>query len=119
MMFKRLFGQGKESGKSEDVHMPDVDELLDIEDVFAKARMAASGEELPPGHSGRHVIVVTPGRMLMFQPCPPQGSMPQQEVDPIERMIPPKVKRKIAAIAYTELGAIRQDISKAIPFFGI
>ena len=119
-MFKRLFGQGKESERSDAVQMPEVDELPDIEGVFAKARMAAAGEgELPPDRSGRHVIVVTPGRMLMFQPCPPESSMPQEQVEPIERMIPPKVKRKIAAIAYTELSAIRKDISKTIPFFGI
>jgi len=98
-MFKRLFGQGKESEKSDAVHMPEVDELPDIEGVFAKARMAAAGEGLPPGQTGRHVIVITPGRMLMFQPCPPQGAMPQQQVEHIERMIPSKVKRKIAAIA--------------------
>ena len=99
--------------------MPEVDELPNSEEVFDKARKVAAGEDLPPGQAGRHVIVVTPGRMLMFQPCPPQGAMPQQQVEPIERMIPPKVKRKIAAIAYTELSALTKDISKAIPFFGI
>jgi hypothetical protein len=123
-MFKRLFGQGKETRKSNDaassdVRMPEVDELPNIEEVFDKARRVAAGEDLPPGQTGRHVIVVTPGRMLMFQPCPPQGAMPQQQVEPIERMIPPKVKRKIVAIAYTELSALTKDISKAIPFFGI
>ena len=45
--------------------------------------------------------------------------MAQQQVEPIERMIPPQVKRKIAAIAYTELSALQKDISQAIPFFGI
>jgi len=124
MMFKRLFGKDKESGKGDDassgdVRMPEVDEVPDIEDVFAKARAAASGEQLPLGRSGRHVIVVTPGRMLMFQPCPPEGSMPEQQVEPIRRMISPQVKRRIAAIAYTELSAIQKDISRTIPFFGI
>ncbi|HEX8890690.1 MAG TPA: hypothetical protein VF779_16185 [Pyrinomonadaceae bacterium] len=123
-MFKRLFGQGKESGKSGeaafgDVCMPEVDEPQDIEDVFKNARAVASGVGLPIGRSGRHVIVVTPGRLLMFQPCPPEGTMAQGQVEPIERMIPSKVKRKIAAIAYTELNALRKDISKTIPFFGI
>jgi hypothetical protein len=118
-MFKRLFGQGKEARKSRDVRMPEVDESQDIEDVFKNARAVASGEALPVGRSGRHVIVVTPGRLLMFQPCPPEGAMAQRQVEPIERMIPPKVKRKIAAIAYTELSALKKDISKTIPFFGI
>jgi hypothetical protein len=123
-MFKRLFGQGKESGKSGaaafgDVCMPEVDESQDIEDVFKNARAVASGVGLPIGHSGRHVIVVTPGRLLMFQPCPPEGTMAQQQVAPIERMIPSKVKRRIAAIAYTELNALKKNISTTIPFFGI
>ena len=60
-MFKRLFGQGKEARKSDDaasgdVHMPDVDELPNSEEVFDKARRVAAGEDLPPGQTGRHVI---------------------------------------------------------------
>ena len=124
-MFKRLFGGRKtEKQKGDEAqlyepHMPEVDELPNIEEIFDQARKAAAGEgEQPPGQRGRHVIIVTPGRMLMFQPCPPPGSMPKNQVAPIERMISPAVKRNIAAIAYTQLDAITTDISKAIPFFG-
>lgn len=118
-MFKRLFGRQKSDAQTPEIRMPEVDELPDIEEVFDKARKAAAGEgEQPLGQSGRHVVVVTPGRLLMFQPCPPPGSMPQGQVASVEQMISPRVKRNIAAIAYTELSALRSDISKAIPFMG-
>ncbi len=100
------------------IHMPEVDEVPNIEEVFEKARKAASGEgEQSLETLARHVIVVT-GRMLMFQPCPPPGSMTQTQVASAEQMMSPKVKRNVAAIGYTELSALRTDISKAIPFFG-
>ena len=124
-MFKRLFGRRKEGTEKypgtepHDLRMPEVDELPNIEEVFAKARKAAAGEgEQPPGQPGQHVIIVTPGRMLMFQPCPPPGSMPHGQVASIQQMISPEVKRHIAAIAYTELSALTSDISKTIPFWG-
>ena len=67
-MFKRLFGRRKREIQNPDMRMPEVDELPNIVEVFDRARRAAAGEgEQPPGPSGRHVIVVTPGRMLMFQ----------------------------------------------------
>ena len=55
-MFKRLFGRRKEGTEKypgtepHDLRMPEVDELPNIEEVFAKARKAAAGEgEQPPG----------------------------------------------------------------------
>lgn len=115
-MFKRLF---RRRNDETDLHMPEVDELPNIEELFEKARKAAAGEgEQALAQPGQHVIVVTPGRMLMFQPCPPPGSMPPSQVASIEQMISPKVKRNVAAIAYTELGALTSNISKAVPFFG-
>src|SRR5207249_4618646 len=77
------------------------------------------GAEPPSGGTGRHVVVVTPGRILMFNPCPPAGSMPAAKTAAIERMISPAPKRNIAAIAYTELEAVRTDSARAIPFLGI
>ena len=115
IMFKRLFGRRNDET---DLHMPEVDELPNIEELFEKARKAAAGEgEQAPEQPGQHVIVVTPGRMLMFQPCPPPGSMPSSQVASIQQMISPKVKRNVAAIAYTELSALTSGIS-AVPFFG-
>jgi len=113
-MFERLFGR-----KRGDVRMPDVDVLPDMDAVFDKARQAARGEgEQPPGAQGRHVIIVTPGRMLKFQPCPPPGSMADVNVQSVERMIPSTVTRSVAAIAYTELEALQKDAGRAIPFHG-
>src|SRR5437867_3010759 len=124
-MFKRLFrrrnAETDEHSKIEPrhLHMPEVDELPNIEELFEKARKAAAGDPgLAPEHPGQHVIVVTPGRTLMFQPCPPPGSMPPSQVASIQQMISPKVKRNVAAIAYTELSALTSDLSKAVPFFG-
>src|SRR5438093_11044366 len=116
IMFKRLFGRRSDET---DLHMPEVDELPNIEERFENGPKAAAGEgEQAPEQPGQHVIVVTPGRMLMFQPCPPPGSMPSSQVASIQQMISPKVKRNVAAIAYTELSALTSGISKAVPFFG-
>jgi hypothetical protein len=100
-------------------HMPEVDHPKDIHRVFDQARKSAAGEHAPAKDHSRQVVLVTPGRMLMLQPCPAPGSMPQNVVSQIERLISPKVKRKIAVIAYTELQAITKGLSQAIPFFGM
>lgn len=119
-MFGRLFGRKDLEDQPTSLRMPEVEETADGDVVFDKAREAAAGRGVqPPGEPRRHVIIVTPGRMLMFQPCPPAGSMAREQVAAIERMIPPEVKRNVAAISYTELSDLRSDISKAIPFFGI
>jgi len=113
-MFKRLFGRSNAGAAS--VRMPDVDEPADIDAVFARARLAASGEgERPPGPPGRHVIIVTPGRMLMFKACPPPDSMAADQVASVEQMMASKVKRNVAAIAFTESGALMHDAAQAIP----
>jgi hypothetical protein len=57
--------------------------------------------------------------MLLMQPCPPPGSMSKTVVGQIERLLPPKVKKRIAVIGYTELRAVTGDLAKAIPFFGM
>lgn len=98
--------------------MPEVDVQADVEKIFDEARIAAAKESASDGRS-RQVVVITPGRMLMMQPCPPPGSMPKTVVGQIERLLPPKVKRRIAVIGYTELRAVTGDLAKAIPFFGL
>jgi hypothetical protein len=116
-VLKKLFGKN-------DLYrprMPDVDVLPAIEDVFSSARKMARGEmPLPDARpNDRYLIVVTPGRILMQQPCPPAGSMAPNQVAPIEKMIPSAAKRAIAVIAYSELQAVKTDMSKAIPFAGM
>ncbi len=100
--------------------MPAVDERSDLEAIFAQARSAAAGAVAAPGaSSGRHIVIVTPGRILRLQACPPAGSMPVNQVQQIEKIIPPTTKRNIAAIAYTELTALQSAAAKAIPFLGM
>jgi hypothetical protein len=99
--------------------MPHVDQPRDINRVFDQARKSAAGEPAPAQDPSRQVVLITPGRMLMLQPCPPPGSMPPSVVSQIERLVSPKVKRNIAVIAYTDLAAITKGLSQAIPFFGM
>jgi len=98
--------------------MPEVDVRPDVEKIFDQARKVAAGASEGDGKS-RQVVVVTPGRMLMLQPCPPPGSMPANMVAQIEKLISSKIKRKIAVIGYTELKALKGNLAKAIPFFGM
>ncbi|MBZ5595536.1 MAG: hypothetical protein LAP39_25100 [Acidobacteriia bacterium] len=98
--------------------MPEVDHPADMNRVFDQARKSADAGH-GAGDPSRQVVLITPGRMLMLQPCPPPGSMPANVVTQIERLVSPKVKRKIAVIAYTDLKAITKGLAKAIPFFGM
>jgi hypothetical protein len=102
-------------------HMPEVDVRGNIEDIFAEARRAARGETRPPGAGpdDRFYLVVTPGRMVMYKPCPPAGSMSSGQVASIEKMLPSTAKRNIAVIANTELQAVMKEISRAVPFVGM
>jgi hypothetical protein len=121
-MFKRLFEKlpSKTSPADiENVHMPEVDVLPNIEEVFDAVRKTAAGEAGQKADSSkRNVIIVTPGRMMMFHPCPKAGSMPGEVVVSVEAMISSAVKRNIVAIAYTQLDALMADVAKAIPFLG-
>lgn len=99
--------------------MPEVDVPANLTDVFNQARAAAAGQPPSPPGPQRHVVIVTPGRMLMFRPCPPSGSVPEAQVSGIQRMIPPQPPRRIVAIAYTELEALKTDPARTIPFLGM
>ncbi len=98
--------------------LPAVEATASLAEVFAQARVAAAGAT-SSATPGRHVVIVTPGRLLMMQPCPPPGSMPEAQVTGIKKMIAPERKRNIVAIAYTELTALQRDLPKAIPFIGM
>jgi hypothetical protein len=117
---RRLF-EGKGAKDIYQPHMPQVDALEKLDDIFAEARKAARGEIRPPGAGPdeRFYVVVTPGRMVMYKPCPLPGSMSPDQVAPIERLLPPVVKRNIAVIANTEVQTVTKEISRAIPFVGM
>ncbi len=120
-MFKKLFGGKDKEPVDERIfepRMPEV-ETGDSEEIFTLARQHAAEGTTPDGTKERHVVVVTPGRMLMMTPCPPPGSMPQHQVAGIEKMLPPSTPRKVAVIAYNGLDALVTDKAKAIPFLGV
>ena len=60
-----------------------------------------------------------PGRMVMLHPCPAPGTMNQQAVESVEKLMPSKTQRNVAVIAYTELNALQADLLKTIPFYGL
>jgi hypothetical protein len=119
-MIKKFF-TGKSQVEIYQPHMPVVDVTENLEEIFTDARRAARGETRPPGAGSdeRFYVVVTPGRMVMYKPCPPPSSMPPEQVAQIERLLPSTAKRNIAVIANTELQAMMKEISKAIPFVGL
>lgn len=90
-MLKQLLDRLK-AGTANDAlfqpRMPDVEQPPNPASLFDKARSAATGAT--PTAAGRHVVIVTPGRLLMFQPCPAAGSMPAAQVTSITQMIPPR-----------------------------
>jgi hypothetical protein len=60
-MFEKLFGRLRKLGNASEyqaLRMPEVDAVPDIEEVFAKARKAAAGDQ-PVEQKGRNVIVVS------------------------------------------------------------
>jgi hypothetical protein len=100
--------------------MPDVDEPPTLAALFDKARSTATeGAPAPGGVARRCIVLVTPGRLLMLHPCPPPGSMPEEQTAGIQKMLPPEPQKKVVAISYTELTALQANISKAIPFVGM
>jgi hypothetical protein len=103
--------------------MPAVDAPLDLEERFQRAWRIASGEESVPRSAARpegqrHLVVVTPGRMIMIKPCPRPGAMPDSAVAAIEKIAPSSRLLSIAVIAFTDLRAVRESFVAAIPFAG-
>lgn len=98
--------------------MPEVDVPVHLEETFAKARKSAAEGSGAGATAGRHVVIVTPGRMLMLQPCPAPGSMDPKVVASVEKLLAPQPPKNIAAVGFTELTALRANLGKAIPFFG-
>lgn len=100
-------------------HIPEVDIHDDIGQIFNRARLAADESNLDEdGLYHRQVIIVTPGRLLIGKQCPLPGEFPVGELDKLVNLLPPNPPRNIAVIAYTYLEALKQDLLKAIPFFG-
>lgn len=100
-----------------------VELLSDMDEFFESARRIAEtgeypgeGEQIEKGQ--RAVVIVTPGRMLMFDKCPPPGSVEEERVAPMRTLMPPEPPLKISVISHTRIEALVEDIDKAIPFRG-
>jgi hypothetical protein len=91
--------------------------------LFRTARaQLESGSPLSEGAAKgqRAVAIVTPGRLIMFQPCPAPGSMRGQHVEDAKKLMPPDPPLNISAVSYTLLEAFMKDETKTkcIPFLG-
>jgi hypothetical protein len=106
-------------------HLLSVELFADMDAFFREAREYASGEKDDEAtrpwkrvEGQRAIAIVTPGRLIMFDPCPEPNSMPEEKVAPMRQLMPPDPSRKITAICYTFVEALITDIDKAIPFRG-
>lgn len=99
--------------------MPEVETPPNLAVTFDSARKAASEDLMPARGKNRHVVIVTPGRMLMLQPCPAPGKLNHTAVESVEKIMSSKTRRNVAVIAYTEQTALQTDLAKTIPFFGL
>jgi hypothetical protein len=99
--------------------MPEVDTPATMAALFDTARSTAAEGARTGGDSARRsVVIVTPGRLLMLQPCPSPGSMSENQVASMQQLLPGP-RRHVVAIGYTELAAVQSDLAKAIPFIGM
>jgi hypothetical protein len=104
-------------------HMPGVELLSDMDALFSTAREQLEAGEFPAGEfvkGQRAVAVVTPGRLIMFQPCPAPGRMSGELVENAKKLMPPDPPLKISAVSYTMVEAFMKDETKTkcIPFLG-
>lgn len=106
-------------------HRLSVELFEDMDEFFQHAREDASGEKdnqetraWKKFDGQRAVAIVTPGRLVMLDPCPEPNSMPEDKVAPMRQLMPPEPPLKITAICYTFVEALTTDIDKAIPFRG-
>ncbi|HET6973367.1 MAG TPA: hypothetical protein VFH96_05045 [Pyrinomonadaceae bacterium] len=114
------------SAKPADIFQPylqGVELFEDMDAVFQEARQLAAGEhpsaDIPEvDHVKRGVAVVTPGRLIMLDPCPDRDSVRENELLPMLAVLPPKSPLNISVISHTRIEALHQDMTKAIPFRG-
>ena len=93
--------------------------------TFAAARRIAADSE------ARYVVLVRPNRTILCVACPPAGSVPPEQVRPMEQVVSSTSKRDVAVIAPTEFasGSVGEGAGKGsselvaagqtIPFFGM
>ncbi|HEY4422586.1 MAG TPA: hypothetical protein VGN10_00185 [Pyrinomonadaceae bacterium] len=104
-------------------HLQGVELFEDMDLVFQEARQLAAGEHPNTGdpeldQAKRGVAIVTPGRLIMLDPCPERDSVPESELLPMLEMLPAKSPLNISVVSYTRIEALHEDMNKAIPFRG-
>lgn len=105
-------------------HMPGVDVLSNIDEIFGLARGELLNAESVIENSvagQRAVAIITPGRMIVYHASPPPGGLTAEEVEPIKKLMPPEPPLNISVVSYTLIEALTQDttMTKCIPFLGI
>ncbi|HAF61884.1 MAG TPA: hypothetical protein DCK95_06115 [Anaerolineaceae bacterium] len=107
-----------ENGDLFKVHMPEVDIRGGLDKIFSQAKQLAEEETiLADGSHLRHVVIISPGRLLLIKDSYPPDTLPSENRTVLEELIPSHRSLKIAVITYTFLDALRLDVRKAIPFF--
>jgi len=86
----------------------------DMDLVFQEARQLAAGEHPDTGapeldQAKRGVAVVTPGRLIMLDPCPDPANVPENELLPMLAMLPSKSPLNISVISHTRVEALTED----------
>jgi hypothetical protein len=109
-------------------HMPSVDVLSDMAALFAMARAqtAADNTGNPRQVGARHVVVITPGRILLSAPMPDPERTPADLVKHAKSVLGTDQALSIAVVAYTTLEAMMekggnpsaQSMNRSIPFLG-
>ena len=109
-------------------HMPGVDVLSDMDALFATARAqtAAANTGTARRVGARHVVVITPGRILLTVPMLDPDHAPADPVKHAKSVLRSEHPLSIAVVAYTKLEAIMekgghpsvQEMNRSIPFLG-
>ena len=119
--YVRSFEGSPEPADVFEPHMPGVDLFTDMDARFRTARDTLAKGDIPGEafrQGQRAVAIMTPGRLIMFQPCPAPGSMPASAVEQEQRMFPPEPPLNISVVSYTFVKALAEDPSRCIPFLG-
>jgi hypothetical protein len=97
-------------------HMPSVDSIPDIAEMFVKARELA-GKNTP---TGRAPVVLTPGHRILFPlPSVPPNTQSPEQIAPIERIAPRDPALNITVIALNTVETLMNNgWMRSIPFAG-
>ena len=105
-------------------HMPGVNLLSDMTALFnmARSELLDAESHIEKSVKGRRAIaIVTPERLIMYEPCPLPGSLPPEHIEPIKELMPSEPSLNMSVVSYTFIEAFLQDKTKTkcIPFLGI